>query len=322
MVLLEAMAVACNLLTFCGRMIFMSTLTVSLLLFEGMKLTMMLLSSVYSYFNVFLCGFALFLLDAWGFLTPLMTEAAVQLGSFMEVALCAALDYTVMVWTSPSSVHFRENSISLIQDGIETAINIALKKPLFSVQVVLSVVWIVLFVNYRKLLVDYLCDITRLLLNRMKMGFMKVIRHLWEIGLFLLYPFRRVVDAFVFFQQSWGNLRRSEPVVSRQERATDHIDDRITPDLDRRSTSRFRDQRKSKSVDKDYAALVRDLRSQLEEERLLKLCVICHSNERVFMCEPCHHVCLCSECVVLLPSAVKTCPICRAECRSTVKVFL
>lgn len=267
------------------------------------------------------------MLDAWNVSIPFIAEAVVQMGSLFETACCAVLDYFVLVWTSPSSVHFRENSISLVQTGIETVISCASQKPLLTTQAILSAVWIALFVSYRRQLLENLFGIISCCKSRLKLSYKKITQAMRRTMSFILQPFRKIAlfllsvrrraGEFIFFA-----LRTTHHPAPSAE----HIDRSISS---RVSSERSRSQGKSLSgnprMDKGYEDMqnyVRDLRSQLEDERLLKLCVICHSNERVYMCAPCNHVCLCSECVALLPSEVKTCPICRTECRSTVKVYL
>eukprot|EP00483_Globobulimina_turgida_P009036 UN09054 len=40
-------------------------------------------------------------------------------------------------------------------------------------------------------------------------------------------------------------------------------------------------------------------------------CIVCMDNERLYVCIPCGHLCLCAKCKQLIN---KKCPICQADC--------
>jgi E3 ubiquitin-protein ligase MGRN1 len=42
-------------------------------------------------------------------------------------------------------------------------------------------------------------------------------------------------------------------------------------------------------------------------------CIVCMSNPRNTLLEPCKHVCLCAECAEILRNNRNACPICRGR---------
>lgn len=53
-------------------------------------------------------------------------------------------------------------------------------------------------------------------------------------------------------------------------------------------------------------------------------CVICMENPKTIMCNPCHHVVYCPECmdVLVQQGRSRTCPICRVQVDSFVRIFM
>lgn len=49
------------------------------------------------------------------------------------------------------------------------------------------------------------------------------------------------------------------------------------------------------------------------------LCIVCEENEKNIVLTPCHHLCLCNQCFVA--NHFDTCPICRSQINSHIKVF-
>ena len=56
-------------------------------------------------------------------------------------------------------------------------------------------------------------------------------------------------------------------------------------------------------------------------------CVVCQENRRDILFQPCNHLCMCKDCVVqaqrMLPAYQNAkCPLCRAEIRHKISVFM
>lgn len=69
----------------------------------------------------------------------------------------------------------------------------------------------------------------------------------------------------------------------------------------------------------------RNYQRLLQQERDKQLCVVCQDNEKNTLLFPCKHLCVCSECVEQITSAVnldrRRCPICRGKINSYMDVF-
>ncbi|XP_060561633.1 mitochondrial ubiquitin ligase activator of nfkb 1-like [Ruditapes philippinarum] len=75
---------------------------------------------------------------------------------------------------------------------------------------------------------------------------------------------------------------------------------------------------KAKRIREDFINSVRELRRQTEDQReesdndISSSCVVCLSNPREIVLLDCGHICLCAECVTILPEPLK-CPVCRQD---------
>ncbi|KAJ8039363.1 E3 ubiquitin-protein ligase RNF26 [Holothuria leucospilota] len=87
-----------------------------------------------------------------------------------------------------------------------------------------------------------------------------------------------------------------------------------------RGGSRERDSQPSTS-----STSPRNYQMLLQQERDKQLCVVCQDNEKNTILFPCKHLCVCSECVEQITSAVnldrRRCPICRGKINSYMDVF-
>ena len=61
---------------------------------------------------------------------------------------------------------------------------------------------------------------------------------------------------------------------------------------------------------------------QLEQEQESKLCVVCQDRNKCVIVLPCRHLCLCTECSVIIKRDHGTCPICRQNVRRTMKIYI
>jgi hypothetical protein len=61
---------------------------------------------------------------------------------------------------------------------------------------------------------------------------------------------------------------------------------------------------------------------QLEQEQESKLCVVCQDRNKCVIVLPCRHLCLCTECSVIIQTDHGTCPICRQNVRRTMKIYV
>ena len=58
------------------------------------------------------------------------------------------------------------------------------------------------------------------------------------------------------------------------------------------------------------------------EEETAALCVVCDERAREFALVPCGHLCLCASCrPLVLGASAPTCPLCRADCESALRVY-
>jgi hypothetical protein len=65
---------------------------------------------------------------------------------------------------------------------------------------------------------------------------------------------------------------------------------------------------------------IRDIKLEYAESKLNKfICVICMTNYRDCLLEPCSHFACCEECIKLLTGLA--CPVCRRSCEYYLKVF-
>jgi RING-finger-containing E3 ubiquitin ligase len=61
---------------------------------------------------------------------------------------------------------------------------------------------------------------------------------------------------------------------------------------------------------------------QLEQEQESKLCVVCQDRNKCVIVLPCRHLCLCTECSVIIKRDHGTCPMCRQAVRRTMKIYV
>jgi len=61
---------------------------------------------------------------------------------------------------------------------------------------------------------------------------------------------------------------------------------------------------------------------QLEKEQENKLCVVCQDRNKCVIVLPCRHLCLCTECSVIIKRDHGTCPMCRQNVRRTMKIYI
>lgn len=50
-------------------------------------------------------------------------------------------------------------------------------------------------------------------------------------------------------------------------------------------------------------------------------CVICMSNQRTHILVPCGHLCLCATCVDMALDRLGSCPLCRGQIQSAMRVY-
>ena len=95
---------------------------------------------------------------------------------------------------------------------------------------------------------------------------------------------------------------------ARQERAAE-------AEAKRQAESRLRAAEKELAEARTAAAAAASQRASAQPA----VCVICLDSPKEVMLEPCHHVCLCVLCAA---RGVRSCPICRAPVRKTVRLYL
>jgi hypothetical protein len=61
---------------------------------------------------------------------------------------------------------------------------------------------------------------------------------------------------------------------------------------------------------------------QLEHEQESKLCVVCQDRNKCVIVLPCRHLCLCTECSIIIKRDHGTCPMCRQDVRRTMKIYI
>lgn len=61
---------------------------------------------------------------------------------------------------------------------------------------------------------------------------------------------------------------------------------------------------------------------QLEQEHESKLCVVCQDRNKCVIVLPCRHLCMCTECSVIIKRDHGTCPMCRQNVRRTMKIYI
>jgi len=61
---------------------------------------------------------------------------------------------------------------------------------------------------------------------------------------------------------------------------------------------------------------------QLEQEQESRLCVVCQDRNKCVIVLPCRHLCLCTECSVIIKRDHGTCPMCRQNVRRTMKIYI
>ena len=61
---------------------------------------------------------------------------------------------------------------------------------------------------------------------------------------------------------------------------------------------------------------------QLEQEQESNLCVVCQDRNKCVIVLPCRHLCLCTECSIIIKRDHGTCPMCRQNVRRTMKIYI
>lgn len=68
-----------------------------------------------------------------------------------------------------------------------------------------------------------------------------------------------------------------------------------------------------------YSTTSVDVKNEMADERF---CIICQERIKCILVLPCRHVCMCTECHSRLQLYNNTCPICRNDIESTMKIFV
>ncbi|GBL89456.1 hypothetical protein AVEN_87805-1 [Araneus ventricosus] len=63
------------------------------------------------------------------------------------------------------------------------------------------------------------------------------------------------------------------------------------------------------------------LQRELSEEKMRRVCIICHDRERNVLLYPCRHMIMCEECTIALQENYRDCPLCRHEILNTLVVY-
>jgi hypothetical protein len=61
---------------------------------------------------------------------------------------------------------------------------------------------------------------------------------------------------------------------------------------------------------------------QLAQEQENKLCVVCQDRNKCVILLPCRHLCLCTQCSIIIKREHGKCPMCRQDARRTMKIYV
>lgn len=130
------------------------------------------------------------------------------------------------------------------------------------------------------------------------------------------------------FINVFNSVRRNSIRQPRNERILDNRNERILNNIDigrfsnvirnRRATLNiYRRPQIGRNYESECSPV--ETKTDIPEERY---CVICQERIKCILVLPCRHVCMCMECNSRLQLYNNTCPICRNDIESTMKIFV